>query len=290
MKQVSGKPPRLLGCVATLLAGLSACLPALAQGSAEASAAFRVCQDPNNLPFSNDKGEGFENRIAELLAERLGRQVEYFSFPQRMGFIRNTLQFKLPGEAYRCDVVMGVPAQYGPTATTRPYYRSAYALVLGPRVADVGSVEAFVGLSAERRAGLRIGVYDRSPAANWLARHGLVDQAVPYRMLNADPSFYPGEIIERDLATGKLDAAIVWGPIAGFFSKRDARGGLRVLPLRSEPGLPLEFEIAVGVRRSDREWRDTLDQLIARNAAPIEAILQEYNVPLIRPGSEEATR
>lgn len=251
-----------------------------------APGAFRVCQDPNNLPFSNVDGEGFENRIAELFAQRLERRIEYFSFPQRMGFIRNTLQFKLPGEPYRCDVVMGVPARYGPTATTRPYYRSSYALVVGPKLAELKEPADLAGLPAERRSQLRIGVYDRSPGAQWLARHGLVDQAVPYPMLNADPQSYPGQIIERDLSAARIDAAIVWGPIAGYFTKRSPDAGLRLLRLASEPGLPLEFDIAMGVRHGERTWRDVLDRLIAENAAQIETILREYGVPLVVSESE----
>jgi quinoprotein dehydrogenase-associated probable ABC transporter substrate-binding protein len=263
-----------------LLASAAAALAA-AQTVDETGRALRVCQDPANLPFSNLKGEGFENRIAELLAERLGWKVEYYSFPQRLGFIRNTLRFKLPGQDYACDVVMGVPARYDQAAPTRPYYRSAYALVLGSRLPEVHSVEQFLGLPAERRERLRIGVYDRSPASAWLARHGLVAQGVPYRILNADPEHYAGEIIEKDLAGGALDAAIVWGPIAGYFVKRLPDRGLRVLPLASEPGLPLAFEIAMGVRHGEPEWKATLDRLIANNQAQIDGILREYGVPLV---------
>ena len=263
-----------------LFASAAAALAA-AQTVDEAGRALRVCQDPANLPFSNLEGEGFENRIAELLAERLGWKVEYYSFPQRLGFIRNTLRFKLPGQDYACDVVMGVPARYDQAAPTRPYYRSAYALVLGSRLREVQSVEQFLGLPAERRERLRIGVYDRSPASAWLARHGLVAQGVPYRILNADPEHYAGEIIEKDLAGGALDAAIVWGPIAGYFVKRLPDRGLRVLPLASEPGLPLTFEIAMGVRHGEPEWKATLDRLIADNQAQIDGILREYGVPLV---------
>ena len=263
-----------------LLASAAAALAA-AQTVDETGRALRVCQDPANLPFSNLEGEGFENRIAELLAERLGWKVEYYSFPQRLGFIRNTLRFKLPGQDYACDVVMGVPARYDQAAPTRPYYRSAYALVLGSRLREVQSVEQFLGLPAERRERLRIGVYDRSPASAWLARHGLVAQGVPYRILNADPEHYAGEIIEKDLAGGALDAAIVWGPIAGYFVKRLPDRGLRVLPLASEPGLPLTFEIAMGVRHGEPEWKATLDRLIADNQAQIDGILREYGVPLV---------
>jgi quinoprotein dehydrogenase-associated probable ABC transporter substrate-binding protein len=250
---------------------------------ADAPQAFRVCQDPNNLPFSNTHGEGFENRIAHLFADQLGWQLEYFPFPQRMGFIRNTLRFKLPGENYRCDVVMGVPAQFDQAAPTQPYYRSAYTLVVpsGRGLDAVKSIEDFLALPREQLERLRIGVYDRSPASSWLALHGLVDQGVPYRILSADPEFYPGEIVEKDLVDGKIDVAVVWGPIGGFFVKRRPEAGLRLIPLASEPGVRLDFPIAMGVRHSDRELKATLDRLITRNQTRIDAILREYGVPLV---------
>ena len=135
------------------------------------------------------------------------------------------MRFKLPGEEYRCDVVMGVPANYDQAAPTRPYYRSVYALVIprGRGLDDVKTVEDFLALPRDQLKRLRIGVYDRSPASAWLARHDLVDQGVPYRILNADPEFYPGEIVERDLADGKIDVAVVWGPIAGLLRQAPAR-------------------------------------------------------------------
>jgi mxaJ protein len=263
---------------------LGAAPPALAQqDEADTLQTFRVCQDPNNLPFSNTKGEGFENRIAELFAAELGWKLDYYSFPQRLGFIRNTLRFRLPGEPYRCDVVMGVPAHYDQAAPTRPYYHSVYALVVpsGRGLDDVKSVEDFLALPRERLQKLRIGVYDRSPASTWLALHGLVDQGVPYPILNADPAFYPGEIVAKDLVGGKIDVAIVWGPIAGFFVKRRPEADLRLIPLHSEPGVRLDYEIAMGVRHGEREWKATLDRLIAENQPKIDAILHDYGIPLV---------
>lgn len=270
---------RILGHVASLLV---ACALADSSGAQEsARREFRVCQDPGNLPFSNEKGEGFENKVAELLASKLGLPVRYYNFPQRMGFIRNTLRFRLPGEDFACDVVMGVPARYDQALPTQPYYRSAYALVVGPRLSEVNAYSDLLKLPDARRATLRIGVYDRSPGSDWLARHGLIDQAVVYRVLNADPAHYPGQIIEHDLAEGKLDAAIVWGPIGGYFSKRLPQATLRVLPMRSEENLPLEFAIALGVRHADREWQATLDRLLVENSGQIRAILGDYGVPLV---------
>jgi mxaJ protein len=264
------------------LALTAACVPAVCAGS-QPEGTLRVCQDPNNLPFSNVRGEGFENRIAELLAARLGWKLEYFSFPQRMGFIRNTLRFKLPGEDYRCDLVIGVPERYEQVSATRPYYRSTYALVFakdGP-LHGVRAGSDLLTLPADTLGRLRIGVFDRSPASDWLARHGLLDSAVPYRLLNADPEYYPGEIIEKDLATGKLDVAVVWGPIAGFFARRVASPALAVVPLASEPGVKFDYGIAMGVRHGEPEWKATVERLIAQDAAQIDAILREYGVPLV---------
>jgi quinoprotein dehydrogenase-associated probable ABC transporter substrate-binding protein len=264
-------------------AALSAAAALAQQTDSDSPQTLRVCQDPSNLPFSNTKGEGFENHIAQLFADKLGWKLAYYSFPQRLGFIRNTLRFKLPGEEYACDVVMGVPANYDQAAPTRPYYRSVYTLVIprGHGLDDVKTVDDFLALPPDRLKRLRIGVYDRSPASAWLARHDLVDQGVPYRMLNADPEFYPGEIVEKDLVQGKIDVAVVWGPIAGFFTKRRPEAGLRLIPLASEPGVRLDYEIAMGVRHPDREWKATLDKLIADNQPQIDAILRDYGVPLV---------
>ncbi|MGA0612356.1 substrate-binding domain-containing protein [Caldimonas sp. KR1-144] len=256
---------------------------AFAQDAAPKREAFRVCQDPNNLPFSNTKGEGIENRIAELFAKDLGLPVTYYSFPQRMAFIRNTLRYKLPGEDFRCDVVLGVPAGFDQVSATKPYYRSTYALVFaknGPLASLKAPADLFA-MAPGARAKLRIGLYDRSPASEWLNKHGMVDQGVPYPMMSADPQQYPGEIIERDLASGKLDAAIVWGPIAGYFAKRVKSPELAVLPLSSEPGVKFDYQMAMGVRYGEREWKQQIESLIERRRPEIEAILRDYGVPLL---------
>jgi mxaJ protein len=253
-------------------------------GSAEPQPqAFRVCQDPNNLPFSNLKGEGFENRIAEIFARDLGVPVSYYSFPNRLAFIRNTLRYKLPDEAYRCDVVMGVPAGFDQVSATRPYYRSTYALVFARNKGMDGlrTSDDLLALPPEKLRTIRIGLYDRSPASLWLARHGLVDRGVPYAMMSPDPEQYPGQIIERDLAQGKIDAAIVWGPIAGFFARRVRSPELLVVPMKSEPGIPFEFAMAMGVRYGEPAWKQQIEGLIARHQGEILAILREYGVPLV---------
>jgi len=245
--------------------------------------ALKVCQDPNNLPFSNDDKQGIENRIAELFGKALGLPVTYFSYPQRFAFVRNTIRFKLPGQDYPCDIMLGVPAGFDQVSVTKPYYRSTYALVLprGKGMDQVTSGPDFLSLPADKLKSLRIGIYDRSPASDWLVKHQLVDQGVPYKILNADPAQYPGEIIEKDLASGKIDAAIVWGPIAGFFAQRVKSPGLMVVPLKSEPGVQFDYEMAMGVRYGEREWKQQIEALLVSKRAEIQAILTEYGVPLV---------
>ena len=245
--------------------------------------AFRPCIDPSNLPFANEKGEGFENRIADLFAKKLGLPVQNYAFPQRMNFIRNTLRYKLPGEDFRCDIVMSVPATFDQALPTAPYYHSTYALVYrkGQGLDQVKSGADLFALPANVRDKLRIGIYDRSPAAIWLVRHGMEAQVKPFPMMSPNPEQYPGEIIEKDLAQGNIDAAVVWGPIAGYYAKRVRNVELVVIPLKSEPGVKFDYEIAMGVRQGEREWKATVDKLLAENQAAITTILREYNVPLV---------
>jgi len=267
----------------TLVAILAVAATASAVAADDARTAFRPCIDPGNLPFSNDKGEGFENRIATLFAAKLGLPVQSYSFPQRMNFIRNTLRYRLPGEDFRCDIVMSVPVGYDQVSATAAYYRSTYALVYrkGHGLDDVKSGADLFALPANVRSRLTIGIYDRSPASIWLVKHGMEKQAKPFQMMSPDPDQYPGQIIDTELAQGKIDAAVVWGPIAGYFAKRVRDVDLVVIPLRSEPGVKFDYAIAMGVRQGEAEWKATVEKLIAENQPAITAILHEYNVPLI---------
>jgi len=265
-------------------ASLAVCgAAAFAQDTPAERKALRVCQDPNNLPFSNTSGEGIENRIAEVFGKALGLPVTYYSFPQRLAFIRNTLRYKLPGQDYPCDIVMGVPVGFDQVSVTKPYYRSTYALVFasGKGMDHVKSSADFLRLDKAKLNSLRIGVYDRSPASEWLQRHDLVERGVPYQMMNADPQQYPGEIIEKDLAAGKIDVAIVWGPIAGYFAKRVKSPALTVVPMKSEPGVRFDYEMAMGVRYGEREWKQQVEGLIESRQPEIQAILREFGVPLV---------
>ena len=252
------------------------------EGKAGGRDALRVCQDPNNLPFANDKEQGFENRIAELLGKHLGVPVTYFNYPQRFVFIRNTLRYKLPGEDYPCDVIIGLPVGYDQVAVTKPYYRSTYAMIFpqGKGLDDVNSVDDFLALAPERRSKLRIGLYDKSPVSQWMDRHNLVDQGVPYQTINVAMDHYVGDIIDKDLAGGKLDVAIVWGPVAGYYASK-FNPPMKVVPMKSEPGVQFDFAFGMGIRRGEPEWKAQLEGFLDTHQAQIAEILKTYNVPLI---------
>lgn len=258
-------------------------LAAVVARAEEGPKAFRPCIDPNNLPFSNERGEGFENRIAELFAKRLGIPVESYAWPQRMNFVRNTIRYKLPDRDYPCDVLMGVPVGFEQLSVTVPYYRSTYVLVFpqGKGLDEVKTGDDVFRLFKATDAKPVIGLFDRTPASAWLAKHGWEDHGKPYPMLNADPDEFPGELIVRELAQGKIDAAVVWGPIGAYWAKRTRNIALTVIPLKSEPGVKLDYEMAMGVRFGDREWKTTVERLIADNRSAIIEILRAYDVPLV---------
>jgi quinoprotein dehydrogenase-associated probable ABC transporter substrate-binding protein len=252
---------------------------------AEPESVLRVCSDPQNLPFSNQAGEGFENRIAQELARDLGRsKVEYAWFPQRMGFVRNTLRRKdeTTGQ-YACDVIIGVPAGYELTATTRPYMHSTYSLVHAgrPDLDVLESADDLLKLPAEQLQKLRIGVFARSPGADWLLRNHLLAHAVIFPAQSGDPSVNPASVIGQQLAAGNIDLAIVWGPIAGYLAREHATSTpWHVIPFAHDPQIRFDFPIAMGVRFGEKEWKETLDRWIADHADKIQAILREYRVPV----------
>jgi len=251
---------------------------------ADGGQAFRVCADPNNLPFSAETEDGLENKIAEIWAHELGLPLEYTWFPQRRGFIRNTLKaLNASGDGFKCDIVMGVAAGYDRLLTTKPYYRSTYALVYakGRGLDEVTSGREFINLDLEIRNGLRIGAFTPTPGAKWLARHGMTNQMVAFVAMSGDPEAYPGEIVEKEIASGRLDAAIVWGPIAGYFAKRTEGVKIIVIPLESEPGIQFDFAISAGVRYGDGERKRSLEELMRKTAEPMEAVFAAYNVPLL---------
>lgn len=254
---------------------------------------LRVCQDPNNLPFSNRALQGFENKIAVLLAADLGWQIAYTWYPQRMGFIRNTLRAKEPGtDTYKCDLVTGVAAGFDLGATTRPYYRSAYAMayVKGKGLDSVQTLEDLLKLPPERLATLRLGVFAGSPVTEWLLDHGLIERMVSYQAQSGDPAEYPGEMVEKDLAHGAIDIAFIWGPIAGYFARQSTNVPIVAIPLTPHPGVQFEFDIAMATRFGEAAYKQRIDEAIARNRPQINAILAQYGVPLLEAPPRAAAR
>lgn len=246
--------------------------------AAPAPAPLRVCADPNNMPFSNQQEQGFENRIAEVMARDLGRTVSYFWSPQRRGFIRNTLN------AQRCDVVMGVPAQYGLLQPTRAYYRSAYTFVT--RRDRRLRIQSF---DDSRLQKLTIGIqitgddYNNPPAAQALAKRHLVENVRGFTVYGDYSKPDPQRDLIDAVADGRVDVAVMWGPFAGYYGKKEPMplDVVAVNPQQDGATLPFAFDIAMGVRRDDTALRDALDAAIVRRGAEIRRILRSYGVPLL---------
>jgi len=261
----------------TLLAALGLATPVCADEPVNAPV-LRICADPNNLPFSNQAGEGFENKLAEMVAQKLGSTVSYIWWAQRRGFIRHTLKAGL------CDIVMGVPAQYDMVETTKPYYRSTYVFVSrADRHLDLSSLED------SRLHALTIGVHligddgNNPPPAHALGQEGIIDNVRGYPIYGdyREPN-PPARLIEA-VANRDVDIAAAWGPLAGYFAKR-SDVPLAVTPIiddgRFAP-LRFRFAIAMGVRKGDDALRDRLNTFIDDNKAAITALLTSYGVPLL---------
>jgi mxaJ protein len=275
MSSVSSKPVGIAVALAVALA-LGASLADERRSSA-ATAPLRVCADPNNLPFSNVRGEGFENRIAELVAGDLKRPLSYFWLPQRRGFVRNSLT------AERCDVVMGVLAESGTVKPTRPYYRSSYAFVT--RAAEGAAIHS---LDDARLRRLRIGIqvigddYANPPAAEALASRRIIANVTGYSVYGDYSQPEPQRAIVDAVVERRVDVAIVWGPQAGYFAAR-APVELEVVPIadeRDRSGVRFAFDIAMGVRRDDQTLAAALNRVIDRRITEIRNVLTAYGVPI----------
>jgi mxaJ protein len=260
---------RRLGVVVALWAGLAA--------GPSARSPLRVCADPNNMPFSNDRGAGFENKIATLVAHELVRPLEYFWLPQRRGFIRNSLN------ARRCDVVIGIPAQYGLLQPTKSYYRSAYVFV--SRRDRHLHIDSF---DAPSLKSLTIGIqmagddYNNPPAAQELASRHIVQNIRGFTIYGDYSQPEPQRDIVDAVADGRVDVAVVWGPLAGYYARREPIP-LDVRPVAavaSNSPSRFTFDIAMGVRRNDTALRVALDRVIMQRGDRIRQILRAYGVPL----------
>ena len=232
---------------------------------------LRVCADPRNLPFSNEKGEGFENKLGELFAEKLQKKLDYMYFPQATGFVRMTLA------AHRCDVIMGFPQGDDLVQGTNPYYRTAYALVAkqGNGLDDVATLED------ARLKDKRIGIVAGTPPATNMAVAGLMANARPYPLMIDTRFDSSSAAMIKDLMSGEIDAGVLWGPMAGYYAKQ-ASPPLHVTPLVKETSGPrLAFRIGMGVRPADQNWKRQLNRLIQENQPAINKILLDFGVPLL---------
>ena len=232
---------------------------------------LRVCADPRNLPFSNEKGEGFENKLGELFAEKLQKKLDYMYFPQATGFVRMTLA------AHRCDVIMGFPQGDDLVQGTNPYYRTAYALVAkqGSGLDDVATLED------ARLKDKRIGIVAGTPPATNMAVAGLMANARPYPLMIDTRFDSSSAAMIKDLMSGEIDAGVLWGPMAGYYAKQ-ASPPLHVTPLVKETSGPrLAFRIGMGVRPADQNWKRQLNRLIQENQPAINKILLDFGVPLL---------
>jgi quinoprotein dehydrogenase-associated probable ABC transporter substrate-binding protein len=232
---------------------------------------LRVCADPRNLPFSNEKGEGFENRLAELFAGKLQKKLDYAFYPQATGFVRMTLG------AHRCDVIMGFPQGDDLVQGTNPYYRTAYSIVAKPG----SGLEDVTTLADARLKGKHIGIVAGTPPATNMAVNGLMTNAKPYPLMIDTRVDSSAEAMINDLNSGAIDAGILWGPMAGFYAKK-ATPALHVTPLVKETtGPKLVYRVGMGVRPADQTWKRQLNRLITENQPEINKILADFGVPLL---------
>lgn len=232
---------------------------------------FRACGDPRNLPFSNDKSEGFENKLAELFAAKLGKKLSYTFFPQATGFVRMTLA------AYRCDVIMGFPQGDDQAQSTVPYYRTTYALITkrGSGLEDVTVI------NDPRLKDKRIGIVAKTPPSTGMAVNGLLAKAKSYPLFIDTRADSSAQAMLDDLNQGNIDCGILWGPMAGYFAAR-TDPPLVVVPLLKETmGPPMIYRIGMAVRPADQEWKRTLNKLITENQAEINKLLISYNIPIL---------
>lgn len=233
---------------------------------------LRVCSTPENLPYANEKGEGFENKIADVVADELKVPVEYTWFPQGTGFIRKTLAAKV------CDLVIGTAQQDEFTLNTNHYYRTTYALVFKPGA----GFDDIKSLMDPKLKGKKIGIQAGAPPGDQLAKAGLMGIAKPYRLMVDTRYDNPMQEMVNDIRSGEIDAGVLWGPYAGYYA---SRGGekLTVVPLLQHvPGTSkLEYRITMGVRMGETTWKHKINDIIAKRQGDIDAILLEYGVPII---------
>ena len=246
--------------------------------------ALQVCADPHNLPFSNKQRAGYENEIAKLFAGELGVELKYVWFPQRIGFIRNTLRKKdATGGKFKCDLVLGVPEKFELAATSKPYMHSSWAMVYvkGRDLDYIKKQEDLFNLDLERARNLRIGIWDRGPAAEFVLKAGLMEQAIPYQIMTGDSQEDPGKMITRELLGDKINLTFVWGPIAGYYAKMIEDEQIEVIPMRSTKEFVFDFRISMAVRFGEDAWLTEVNKFIDERQSEIDSILRDFQIPTI---------
>jgi mxaJ protein len=235
---------------------------------------LRVCADPNNLPFSNQAEEGFENKLVSLIAAELNATVRYTWWAQRRGNVRETLNEKL------CDLIPGVGSSLEMLGTTRPYYRSIYVAVTRPGL-------AIASFDDPRLKDLRIGVqmigddFSNTPPAHALTRRGIIDNVRGYMIYGDYGQAAPQSPIVDAVTSGEIDVAFVWGPVGGYFAQRHKLEAAPVEPRFDGPQTPMMFDVSMGVRKEDRALRTEIEEVLARRSSEVGAILARYGVPLV---------
>ena len=264
--------------------------PAAQAATAQEKGILRVCADPNSMPFSNDKAEGLENRIAALMAEDFGWKVEFFYFPQRMAFFRNTLRKKQDNgdDGYKCDLATSSAPEAEGAVATKTYYTSTWTMVVraGEGLDDIRQPDDLLKLSKDKLAKLRFGVFPASPGADWVFRNGFENQMVPYQQMLGDPNSYPGQMVDGALAKGDIDVAFIWGPIGSYHASHSKSAKMRVVPMVPDAETVTDFSIAMAVRFREQEWKAKVEDFLTRRKADIDKILADYGVPLV--GSDGA--
>ena len=251
---------------------------------------LKVCADPYMLPFSNQERQGYENKIAELFAKKLGMELEYTWFPQRIGFIRNTLKSEIGSSGeYKCDLVMNVPSSFELAATTEPYYTTSYVLVYakGRGLDDITDPnmlnEEFV---EKHKPDLKFGLADKGPAQLWVFYQGLMSNMVPYQGQPGDPKLNPGKLLMDELVAGNIDATMVWGPTAGYYARQyKDKADLVLLPMihndKNNPEARYIYRMSMAVRYGEKAWKEKINQLLKENKKEIDKILLDYGVPFV---------
>ncbi len=262
----------------------ASCCLLLTAISSHAQEKFRVCADPLNPPYSTKAQTGYENKIAKLFADQLNQELEYYWFPQRIGFIRNTLKSEIENTGqFKCDVVMGVPLGFDFAKTTKPYFHSTYTLLIakGRGWDDITTASQLANLPLQRQEALKIAMFDRGPGTAWLQKYGLLDQGIPYQSMTGDDKNNVAMQIEKDIKNGVIDMVILWGPMTGYITSQSPEGSYTVIPMQSAPDIKFDFSMSMAVRYGDNQRKALLESLIDKNFTQIQAIIKGYNIPVL---------